>query len=68
MIQVQGTLVEGGTVVDNLEITGKWDQELVVKHPSGEKEMLWSYKAPAYVDIRYILSSCKKTRNPCSGK
>ena len=44
--------MEGGVVVPKLEISGKWDQEVVVKHPSGKKETLWSYKAPAFVDDR----------------
>ncbi len=44
--------MEEGNRVPDLELSGAWDQELLVKKPDGKKQTLWKYKEPTFLDIR----------------
>ena len=54
-MQVSGYLIEDGITVPDVEISGAWDQELLVKKSDGKKQTLWKYKEPAFLDTRYTL-------------
>lgn len=51
-LQVSGHLLEDGSKLPGWELSGAWDQELVVKKPDGKRETLWKYKEPEYLDTR----------------
>ena len=51
-MQVAGHLIENDGIVPNVDLYGAWDEELVVKKQDGQKETIWQYKAPQYVDSR----------------
>lgn len=42
--QVVGTLIENLETVPKLEIRGRWDESLQVRHPDGSEETLWKFQ------------------------
>ena len=58
---MSGYLIEEGVTVPDIELSGAWDQELLVKNLEGKKQTLWKYKEPAFLDTRYVLKTAPAT-------
>ena len=43
-MQVKGHLVKGGNKVEDLKITGTWDDRINIVRQDGQEETLWTFK------------------------